>query len=377
MGAPQIVAGSTIVQDASATTSRDINVPTHSGNDTIYIVTAGSQNSTTPPTVTISGFTAIIGPVGTTSHNVFVFKKLATSSEGSTYTIASNNQLITAIAFAVHSGGDINVTNTENSGGPTSQITLNSITTTVNETLKIAVIGIDDSPGVTSVETLSTHSVINEALGTGKPGLSLQYKELPTATTDSSQTAVSNAGDNWYSIAFAIENQKEVNVSQFGNYLEINEQLVTEEADVTQVANYLELNETITPFENISITQTGDYIEIDGTIIPFEVLSVSQLANYVEINQPIVETLAVNVSQFANYVELNETITTFEALYISQLATYLELNETIAALEEVNVTQVGQYLEVEQLAGVFKYRVKSFNVNGESAYTNEVQVVLN
>lgn len=250
MTIPSVVAGHTTRQDASATTSRTITTPTHLSGDTILIVL--TMSSSTSAAATITDFNVLYDAAVLSGGAIFAFYKKAGGSEPASYTISTNSVVISAIAVAIRNFGGIHAQGT-NATGSSSTATAPAITTRRADCLRISLIATDDSPGITTVATLSGHSLLATVTGSGKPTISFQHKNLASATTDGSATAALSGTETWTGITFAVAETAEARTTKVGSYLEV----LDNQVDVTKVGAYLEIL-----LNQVRATKVGLYVEI-------------------------------------------------------------------------------------------------------------------
>ena len=191
----------------SANTTINVNVPSNIAGDVMYIgwVSDGDGDVGTPP----AGFTAVTNydglVLGSSSGVFYLWSKVSSGSEGSTYTITNTvSERCAVIAFAVrnqasiHSYGTTQVAPVSNS----TTATVPAVTTTITGAMRVSIIVCNVA--VAPVATLYGHTVLGTANQPSGGTVDVQYKALPTATTDASATASLSAGGPWKGIAFTI-----------------------------------------------------------------------------------------------------------------------------------------------------------------------------
>ena len=204
MTLPSIVSGHTTAVRTSNGTTLTCNVPTHSNGDTIYFLWA-SDGDADSASISGTGWTdvytdQVLASSGVADSGSFYCWKRTASSEPSTYTVTSAvSERSVIIAFAVSGDNGINVTGSRNAGTNSTAV-VTDLTTTQNDCLRISAIV---SIGVKTVATLSGHTLLDTISATSATTISVQYKDLPTAGTDSSTTSALGS-TYWQTFSFAI-----------------------------------------------------------------------------------------------------------------------------------------------------------------------------
>lgn len=212
MTVPVIVSGHTTAFDVSNVTSRTIAVPTYSENDIIILAVTADMNSGTI-TAPGGGFSFVFQdvPIQTATptqvSTCTVFWKIASASEGSTYTVdTSTSERAVMICFAVR-GADtistINATGTAENGDSITA-TVPAVTSTVNDCLRISVIGCDQSIDTTPHGACTDHTKLDDLFTTSGGAISVHYKTIATAGTDDAKTSTMAASQEWVGLSFAI-----------------------------------------------------------------------------------------------------------------------------------------------------------------------------
>jgi hypothetical protein len=205
MAAPSIVSGYTQNGNAGNSTTLVINTPTHADGDKIYVVWVTDGDSATA-SISGSGWTVLEGPqnvpttLSATAGAMYVWYKTA-ASEGASYTITTSvSERSVAVAFAVTGDNGIDAEGTYGSGTDFSA-EVSSVTSTQADTLRISVIVSPRSP--LSVSTLTGHTLLGTHSYTSAGTISVQYKTLASAGTDSGVTATTD-DDGWGTFTWAI-----------------------------------------------------------------------------------------------------------------------------------------------------------------------------
>ena len=206
MAAPTIV-GTTYTQNGngSNSTTLTLNVPTNSDGNLLIVVYVTDGDSSTA-SISGSGWTTLEGPqdipssLGATSGTFYVWYKTASSDSGSWTITQTVSERALAVAFAVSGHNGIDVENTYLSGSDTSAES-NNLTTSVNDCLRISIVG---SVGVKTVTTLTGHTLLVTQTYTSAGTISVQYKTIASAGADTGQTATVGSS-YWCTYAFAIK----------------------------------------------------------------------------------------------------------------------------------------------------------------------------
>ena len=197
----------TTASRGTAGTSLTINAPINIANDVIYIGWAsdGDADVGTPS----AGFTAVTGYNGVSLNAgggvFYLWSKTSAGSEPSTYTITSTvAERSAALAFAVRNQASIHVHGTpqSNTSASSTTATVPGFTTTVTGTMRISMIF--SNQGVNTVSTLTGHTQLGTVSQGSGGTVNVQYKELPTATTESNLNATLGSGGAWVGISFAV-----------------------------------------------------------------------------------------------------------------------------------------------------------------------------
>lgn len=212
MTVPTIVSGHTTKADTGNTTSRTINVPTYAQNDIIILgVVADIDDGII--TVPGGGFSAVYQDVDiktdfdTLTATASVFWKVASASEGSTYTIATNiSERVVAICFAVRGADTSNPINAIGTpeNGDSITATVPAVTTTVASCLRISIIGCDQNSDTTPHGAPTGHTKIDDLFAASTGAISAHYKSVTTASTDAAADSTMNAVQEWVGLSFAI-----------------------------------------------------------------------------------------------------------------------------------------------------------------------------
>jgi hypothetical protein len=205
MAAPSIVSGYTQNGNAGNSTTLVINTPTHSNGDKIYVVWVTDGDNATA-SISGSGWTTLEGPqnvptnLSATAGVMYVWYKTA-SSEPASYTITTSvSERSVAVAFAATGDNGIDAEGTYGSGTDLSA-EVSSVTTTQADTLRISVIVSPRSP--LTISTLTGHTLLGTHSYTSAGTISVQYKTVASAGTDSGQTATLD-DDGWGTFTWAI-----------------------------------------------------------------------------------------------------------------------------------------------------------------------------
>jgi hypothetical protein len=260
MTLPAIVAGHTTVQDVSATTTRNINTPTHASGNYIVIAAVSSTSQGNATKVAVSGFDAFYNdPEGPATYSIYLFYKKAGGSEPANYTITSASGVVSAIAVAISNFGGFDSLAVTPTTGSSATATAPAVITQGADRLRISIIFADDNPGITTVATLAGHTLLATVTGLLKPTVSFQHKDIALAGTDASQTAALSGSETWAGITFAIApDTAEDRITKAGVYLELADEAV----DVTKAGLYLEIL-----LNQIRLTAAGIYLEITEDIV--------------------------------------------------------------------------------------------------------------
>jgi hypothetical protein len=205
MTAPSIVSGYTEAGNGGNSTTLVINTPTHTDGDKIYVVWVTDGDSATA-SISGSGWTTLEGPqdvptnLSATAGTFYVWYKTA-SSEGASYTITTSvSERSLAVAFAATGDNGIDAEGTYGSGTDLSA-EVSSVTSTQADTLRISVIVSPRSP--LSISTLTDHTLLGTHTYASAGTISVQYKTLTSAGTDSGVTATTD-DDGWGTFTWAI-----------------------------------------------------------------------------------------------------------------------------------------------------------------------------
>lgn len=206
MTAPAIV-GSTYTEagNGSNSTTLSLPIPTNSDGNLLVVVYVTDGDSSTA-SISGTGWTTLEGPqdipssLGSTSGSFYVWYKTASSDSGSWTITQTVSERALAVAFAVSGHNGIDVENTYLSGSDTSAES-NNLTTTVNDCLRISIVG---SVGVKTVTTLTGHTLLVTQTYTSTGTISVQYKTITSAGADTGQTATVGSS-YWCTYAFAIK----------------------------------------------------------------------------------------------------------------------------------------------------------------------------
>lgn len=169
----------------------------------VVTVGAGAGNTITPP----SGFTLIQSqPAGSFSSGIYIYGKVAGSSEPSTYTVNQTQNNAGRAKMYAYRGGNttspINVSSISGVQGSVSTVALPNLTTIVAETVYIGV-GFEYN-GRTPV--LSATGAMTDRGGSTTAGLVFTVVEenIPTATTVSGKTESSSLNGDFYGFSMAL-----------------------------------------------------------------------------------------------------------------------------------------------------------------------------
>lgn len=206
MTAPAIVSGYTQAGNGSNSTTLVINTCTYTAGDLIVLVYVTDADSPTTASPSGSGWSALEGPQDVSNTTIgtagvfYVWTKTAGSEPGTVTITASNSERAVAMMFAVSGHNGVGVEATYATGTDSSAES-NNLTTTVNDCLRISIVG---STGVRTVTTLTGHTLLATHSYTSAGTLSVQYKTIATAGSDTGQTATLDSG-GWCTYAFAIK----------------------------------------------------------------------------------------------------------------------------------------------------------------------------
>lgn len=200
-----VISAHTHAERTTNGTTLTCSVPTNANGDAIYYVWASDGDgdsasiSGTGWTTLLSDYTLASSGVGD-SGSCYIWKRTA-SSEPADYTVtAAVSERSGILAFTVQNDGGLNVSVSSNAGSNTTVVS-NAITTSVANCLRVSIIA--DTGDHTPVGTLTNHTLVATYAGTSAATISLQYKALPTAVSDGTESAT-QTGSIWTCHTFAI-----------------------------------------------------------------------------------------------------------------------------------------------------------------------------
>jgi len=356
MAAPSFVAGHTTAQDSTAQTSRTISVPTHSSGDRIIAIIAASTSSPVPGISTFTGV-AYSEAISFTGY-LYIAYKTATGSEPASYTITSNSCVISAVCFAVTGAGGVIHALTSTSGD-SATATAPAITTVLTDTLRISVVGTDDNPGVTSVATMTGHTLIATVTGSSKPTVSVQYKTLASAGTDAAETAALSGSEQWAGVSLAIANIADAKVTKAGVYAEFGGAA----AFASKAGVYVE-----SLLAQARATLAGVYVEV---AVPTDTLRVTNYGAYVELAADLPDgdpslLTATPISSSQIDLAWTDNSTNEAGFYIER-----SINQSVWNTLATAAADATSYSDTTPSEAVtYYYRVRAYNVDGYSGYSN-------
>lgn len=206
MAAPVIVGG-TYTQNGNGSNSNTLtlDVPANSDGNLLIVVYVTDGDGSTA-SISGSGWTTLEGPqdipssLSSTAGTFYVWHKTANSDSGSWTITQTVSERALAVAFAVSGHNGIDAEATYLSGSDSSAES-NNIITTVNDCLRISIVG---SVGVRTVSTLADHALLVTQTYTSAGTISVQYKTVASAGSDAGQTATLDS-TYWCTYAFAIK----------------------------------------------------------------------------------------------------------------------------------------------------------------------------
>lgn len=206
MTAPSFLSGFQVNARTGNGTSLSVNVPsTYQAGDEIFVVYV-SDGDGDVATITQDGNNTwtkqydVAMPNGV--GNVTVWHRTAVANEGTTYATTNTVSERAVIgSFAIRNYNGIHATATTSSGTAVS-VTAPSLTTTIADTLRITIYGTNRTEA--SVGTFGGHTKGPEHTFASAGTMSVQYKALASATTDSPSGITQSATGSWDVLSFAI-----------------------------------------------------------------------------------------------------------------------------------------------------------------------------
>ena len=200
--APTIVSGVTTAVRGNSDLFLDINVPTYAEGDEIFVGYASDGNLDTA-TMDGTGWTTVYDNVAlATDQGVFCLWRRTAGSEPATYRVTNTiSEYACMGAWAVRNFNGINASAT-NGSGTTSPATINSVTSTVTDCLRISIV--TSHKDAHPCGTPSGHDVVLDHGRDSGGTFSVFSKALPSSGTDTAVTSTLTTVFPWTTVAFAI-----------------------------------------------------------------------------------------------------------------------------------------------------------------------------
>lgn len=200
MSFPSVNSNHNTGAQASGSTSFVVTVPPHDEGDVLYIAIAQDGAAT----MTQASFTALYDniSIGAGTATFCLFRRTATASEPATYTVTTTlSERAAWIAFAVSNDGGVDSQATTATGTGTTA-SVNTVTTTQDDCLGIAVFATDLVS--TPMSAMSSHTKLDESSVTSGASVGVYYRELITAGANGGGNITLNASEEWVGVRFAI-----------------------------------------------------------------------------------------------------------------------------------------------------------------------------